>query len=66
MPLSQGLADTILRHPCRNCGHVLEKPGSRFSVVSKYTCAGCNVQMRLRYDEKLRIFARHQRGAPDS
>jgi predicted RNA-binding Zn-ribbon protein involved in translation (DUF1610 family) len=56
MPLTHRLADVTLRHPCPHCGHVLEKKGSWFRVVGRYTCSGCGTQMQMGYEVKIKLF----------
>ena len=41
MPLTSGLLDVLLSHPCPRCGHRQEKKGSWFKTISHYTCPSC-------------------------
>jgi len=56
MPLTSGLLDVLLSHPCPRCGHRQEKKGSWFKTISHYTCSSCGHSVRMRYDEKIRLF----------
>jgi transposase-like protein len=48
--------NVMLAHPCPHCGHVLEKKGSWFKVVGRYTCSGCRTQMQMGYKVKIKLF----------
>jgi transposase-like protein len=56
MPLTSGLLDVLLSHPCPRCGHRLEKKGSWFKTISHYTCPSCRHSVQMGYDEKFRLF----------
>jgi ribosomal protein S27AE len=59
MPLTSGLLDVLLSHPCPRCGHRQEKKGSWFQTVGHYTCPTCGHSVRMAYDDKLRLFEAH-------
>ncbi|SDR58272.1 hypothetical protein SAMN05519103_06066 [Rhizobiales bacterium GAS113] len=61
MTLSSKLADVPLTFECAHCGLALSKKGSWFKSARRFTCAGCQREVRLTYDDKIRIFAQHAR-----
>jgi predicted RNA-binding Zn-ribbon protein involved in translation (DUF1610 family) len=56
MPLTKGLLDVLLSHPCPHCGHKQEKKGSWFKTIGHYTCPSCGHSVQLGYDAKIRLF----------
>ena len=56
MALTHRLADTVLRHPCPRCGHILERRGKWFMMAGRYTCSGCSTKMQMRYEMKVKLF----------
>jgi hypothetical protein len=46
---------------CPICGHALTKKGSWFKSASHFKCAGCQTRSRISYEDKLRLFAAHDR-----
>ena len=56
MPLTKGLLDVLLSHPCPDCGHKHEKKGSWFKTITHYTCSSCGHSVRMGYDVKARLF----------
>ena len=56
MPLTKGLLDVLLSHPCPHCGHKQEKKGSWFKTICHYTCPSCGHSVQMGYDEKIRLF----------
>ena len=56
MPLTSGLLDVLLSHPCPRCGHKQEKKGSWFKTISHYTCPSCGHSVQMGYDEQIRLF----------
>ncbi|SEF12650.1 hypothetical protein SAMN05444161_8804 [Rhizobiales bacterium GAS191] len=59
MPLSRYLRDVLLTFFCPQCGHTLKKRGSWFMAGHHFKCEGCQREVRLTYDDKARLFARH-------
>jgi DNA-directed RNA polymerase subunit RPC12/RpoP len=59
MPLSGALVTVLLTMPCPHCGHKLEKVGSWFKSTTRYECAGCHQTVRVRYEDKLKLFDDH-------
>jgi hypothetical protein len=58
MPLPLDLFDVTLRYSCRHCGCIVEREGKWFFRLRQYTCSSCKQQVRVSYDDKLKIFAR--------
>ena len=56
MPLTKGLLNVLLSHSCPHCGHKREERGSWFQTIGHYTCSSCGHSVRMRYDEKIRLF----------
>ena len=56
MPLTKGLLDVLLSHPCPYCGHKVENKGSWFKTISHYTCPSCGHSVQMSYDDKVRLF----------
>ena len=56
MPLTKGLLDVILSHPCPHCGHKHEKKGHWFQTIGHYTCPACDRSVRITYDDKVHLF----------
>jgi DNA-directed RNA polymerase subunit RPC12/RpoP len=65
MPLTKGLLDVLLSYPCPHCGHKQEKKGSWFQTVGHYACWSCGQIVRMRYDDKLRLFEANAHRAAD-
>ena len=61
MPLSDALMSVQMTYPCPACARAIVKPGSWFKTVSRIKCEGCQSQLRLTYNDKLEIFAKHAR-----
>ena len=55
MPLTSGLSDVLLSHPCPHCGHKQEKKGSWFQTIGQYICSSCGQGVRMGYDDKGRL-----------
>src|SRR4051812_7827848 len=51
MALLARFSNVMLSHPCSHCGHVLEKKGSWFTVVGRYTCSGCGTQAKWQHSD---------------
>ena len=60
MSLSKDLRDVVLTYICSQCGRTLEKKGSWFMGVHLFKCEGCQRDVRLTYDDKVGLFARHE------
>jgi len=61
MTLSRKLNDVPLTLHCPHCNYALTKNGSWFKSCTRFKCAACGHGMRMTYDDKLRIFAKHAR-----
>jgi DNA-directed RNA polymerase subunit RPC12/RpoP len=61
MPLSHDLDDVLLSFKCPKCSHALARTGRWFVQASRFKCASCGDTVRITYDDKLLLFARHQR-----
>jgi hypothetical protein len=61
MPLSRALANVFLTYPCPHCGHKLEKPGAWFQSIGQYRCNACRRDVRIRYNDKAKLFDAHIR-----
>jgi hypothetical protein len=56
MPLTKGLLDVLISHPCSHCGHKHEKEGRWFQTIGHYRCPSCGHSVRITYDDKVRLF----------
>ena len=56
MPLTKGLLNVLLSHPCPHCGHKHEKNGSWFQTMAHYSCSSCRNSVQMTYDDKVRLF----------
>jgi DNA-directed RNA polymerase subunit RPC12/RpoP len=56
MPLTKGLLNVLLSHPCPHCGHKHEKKGSWFQTIAHYSCSSCSHSVRMGYDDKVHLF----------
>ena len=63
MPLSKSLLIQNMTFLCPVCGHSLTKRGSWFKSASRFVCEGCGTEVHISYDDKLRLFAEHERKA---
>jgi len=61
--LTRDLYDTPMRYPCPHCGAETERPGRYFVTVRFVRCAGCEAQVSLGYDTKLKLFEKAARQA---
>jgi hypothetical protein len=61
MPLTHSLDDTVLSLACPYCGHLLKKPGKSFFRAGKVRCTACSSVFKIRYEDKLRMFATAQK-----
>jgi transposase-like protein len=59
MALSRALVTVLLSMPCPHCGHKLEKVGSWFQSTRHYECEGCRQTVRVRYEDKVKLFDDH-------
>lgn len=59
MSLSRALQSVPLTMACPHCGHKIEKVGSWFQAARHYECEECRQTIRLRYDDKLKLFDDH-------
>lgn len=62
MSLSANLFDVLLTFGCPHCGRALIKKGSWFKSAARFRCAGCQREVRIGYEDKIRLFAKHARG----
>ena len=56
MPLTKGLLDVLLSHPCPHCGHKHEKKGGWFQTIGQYSCSSCGQSVRMAYNDKVCLF----------
>jgi transposase-like protein len=56
MPLTKGLLDVLLSHPCPHCGHKQEKKGSWFQTIGHYRCPSCGHSVQITYEDKVGLF----------
>jgi hypothetical protein len=59
------LPNVFFRHACPNCGHVRSETGVWFRSVSLYKCKACSGQVRITYEEKLRLLSSETRSSSD-
>jgi hypothetical protein len=59
MPLSDDLRDVPLTFHCPHCGYALIRKGRWFKSVSRVKCGGCRREIRMTYDNKIKVFAKH-------
>jgi transposase-like protein len=59
MPLSAQLRYVALTLECKHCGHALMKNGGWFMAAPRFKCAGCQREVRITYDDKVALFAKH-------
>jgi hypothetical protein len=52
-------------HTCPNCGHVRSETGLWFRSVGSYKCRACSAEVKIPYEEKLRLLCRETKGTPD-
>ena len=57
--LSQDAQDIFMTHRCPRCGHRTTRQGSSFRSVRHYHCSACGEQVRLTYNDKLKLFREH-------
>ena len=57
--LSQDAQDIFMTHRCPRCGHATTRQGSSFRSIRHYHCSACGEQVRLTYDDKLKLFREH-------
>lgn len=60
MVLSNELYDVDLTFECPHCDHRLVRKGSRFALLSSYKCPGCGRNVRINYDDKVKLFDKHK------
>jgi hypothetical protein len=66
MTLASKLDDVLMTFDCPHCGMALIKKGRWFKFVGDFRCAGCQRGVRMTYDDKIRLFAKHARAAHQS
>src|SRR6478609_2933535 len=57
--LSQDAQDIFMTHYCPRCGHRTRRQGSSFRLIRHYRCSACGEQVRLTYNDKLKLFREH-------
>ena len=57
--LSQDAQDIFMTHRCPRCGHATTRQGSSFRSIRHYDCSACGEQVRLTYNDKLKLFREH-------
>jgi hypothetical protein len=50
--------NVYFEHACPNCGHIRTETGLWFRSVGSYKCRVCSGQVRLTYEEKVRLLDR--------
>lgn len=65
MPIPHDLQDSYLTIACTRCEQPINRKGSWFKVIATFRCPACNTEMRLGYDDKLRIFESYKHLAGD-
>ena len=61
MTLASKLDDVLITFDCPHCGVALIKKGRWFKFVGGFRCAGCQREVRIAYEDKIRLFAKHAR-----
>jgi hypothetical protein len=49
------LPNVYFSHACPSCGHVRSETGLWFRAIGSYRCRACSAQVRLTYEEKVRL-----------
>jgi DNA-directed RNA polymerase subunit RPC12/RpoP len=57
--LSKDAEDIFMTHRCPRCGHRTTRQGSSFRSIRHYHCSVCGEQVRLTYEDKLKLFREH-------
>jgi transposase-like protein len=61
MSLSANLFDVLLTFGCPHCGQALIKKGSWFRSAARFKCAGCQREVQIGYEDKIKLFTKHTR-----
>jgi hypothetical protein len=57
--LSQDAKDIFMTHRCPRSGHGKTRQASSFRPIRHYQCSACGEQVRLTYNDKLKLFREH-------
>jgi hypothetical protein len=60
VPLSRDLFTVLMRCECPHCGHSYARNGSWFNSIRNYFCPRCRRQVRLTYQDKLKLFGKYK------
>jgi hypothetical protein len=59
------LPNVYFSHACPSCGHVRSETGLWFRAIGFYKCNACSAQVKLTYDEKVRLLCGENRDKAD-